>query len=131
MVGSFAEEMYKIMELFLGSLSVQSLDSPLPGTNLTAEDNNNCIPKEFSGLLSAISSSQSVCRVNASTGEPLPIASTLFPPAPRTFPWEPRPHHYLLALCAYGRTSNNLFCLRRYAAFAALLNRTLIVPVVR
>lgn len=73
----------------------------------------------------------SLCRLNSSSRQPLPITAELFPPAPRVFSWDPVPGRYLLALCAYGRTSNNLFCLRRYAAFAALLNRTLIVPTLR
>ncbi|GJP56104.1 hypothetical protein CLOM_g15160 [Closterium sp. NIES-68] len=42
--------------------------------------------------------------------------------------WEPREDRYLLALCFYGRLSNQEVCMRSYLIFAALLNRTLLVP---
>ncbi|CAI7790791.1 unnamed protein product [Closterium sp. NIES-54] len=42
--------------------------------------------------------------------------------------WEPQADRYLLALCFYGRLSNQEECMRSYLVFAALLNRTLLVP---
>ena len=89
---------------------------------------------DFLDALSAVTHVPPLCRLNAS-GQPSAVADELFPPSPSPslspLPWTPSPHRYLLALCVFGRTSNHLLCLRRYAAFAALLNRTLIVPVVK
>ena len=43
--------------------------------------------------------------------------------------WRPVPGSFLLAMCAYGRGTNRLLCLRHYILAASLLNRTLIVPL--
>ena len=98
----------------------------------------SCIPLGLSSFLSSLTftlspspSSTTSCRNDPSTGLPAPLSAELFPPSPSPLAWEPSPHRYLLALCVFGRTSNHLLCLRRYTAFAALLNRTLIVPVVK
>ncbi|GJP35209.1 hypothetical protein CLOM_g19718 [Closterium sp. NIES-68] len=42
--------------------------------------------------------------------------------------WRPVKGRYLLALCTYGRLSNQEACLHMYLALAALLNRTLVIP---
>ncbi|CAI7760574.1 unnamed protein product [Closterium sp. NIES-53] len=42
--------------------------------------------------------------------------------------WRPIKGRYLLALCTYGRLSNQEACMHMYLALAALLNRTLIIP---
>ncbi|CAI5958865.1 unnamed protein product [Closterium sp. NIES-64] len=42
--------------------------------------------------------------------------------------WRPVKGRYLLALCTYGRLSNQEACMHMYLALAALLNRTLIIP---
>ncbi|CAI5493364.1 unnamed protein product [Closterium sp. Naga37s-1] len=42
--------------------------------------------------------------------------------------WRPVKGRYLLALCMYGRLSNQEACMHMYLALAALLNRTLIIP---
>ncbi|GJP78546.1 hypothetical protein CLOP_g8837 [Closterium sp. NIES-67] len=90
------------------------------------------LPPHLSLLLSHLTPSHlpPVCRTNPITHSLSPITSSLFPPPPRLIPWTPHPHRYLLATCSYGRTSNHLLCIRRYLAFAALLNRSLLLPVV-
>ncbi|CAI7789545.1 unnamed protein product, partial [Closterium sp. NIES-53] len=42
--------------------------------------------------------------------------------------WSPPKNRYLVALCVYGRLSNQEQCLRNYLIAAALLQRTLIIP---
>lgn len=45
-----------------------------------------------------------------------------------TLPWAPEAGRYLFPLCQYGRLSNQQQCLRKYFWYAALLQRTLILP---
>ncbi|CAI5484800.1 unnamed protein product [Closterium sp. Yama58-4] len=42
--------------------------------------------------------------------------------------WSPPENRYLVALCVYGRLSNQEQCLRNYLIAAALLQRTLVIP---
>ena len=115
-----------------GTLSPSSAQGRAVNASATHIDNaSSSGVNNFLDALSAATQVPPLCRLNAS-GQPSAIADELFPPSPSPSPyplaWEPSPHRYLLALCVFGRTSNHLLCLRRYAAFAALLNRTLIVP---
>ncbi|CAI5532150.1 unnamed protein product [Closterium sp. Naga37s-1] len=90
------------------------------------------LPPQLSLLLSHLTPLHlpPVCRTDPTTHSLSPISASLFPPPPRLIPWNPHPHRYLLATCTHGRTSNHLLCIRRYLAFAALLNRSLLLPVV-
>lgn len=42
--------------------------------------------------------------------------------------WKPRRDRYLFAICTSGQMSNHLICLEKHMFFAALLERTLILP---
>ncbi|KAG0609703.1 hypothetical protein M758_7G007700 [Ceratodon purpureus] len=43
-------------------------------------------------------------------------------------PWQPRKGRYLVMICTSGQVTNHLMCLRKNMYFAALLNRTLVLP---
>lgn len=43
--------------------------------------------------------------------------------------WNPTPGKYLLAICPMGQMSNRIMCFQLYLGMAALINRTLIVPM--
>eukprot|EP00897_Mesotaenium_endlicherianum_P002671 jgi/Mesen1/2431/ME000157S01567 len=45
-----------------------------------------------------------------------------------TLVWQPEPGKYLLAICSFGDLEDQLGCMSTYFLFAALLNRTLVVP---
>eukprot|EP00271_Cylindrocystis_brebissonii_P012224 TRINITY_DN3042_c0_g1_i2.p1 TRINITY_DN3042_c0_g1~~TRINITY_DN3042_c0_g1_i2.p1 ORF type:complete len:624 (+),score=43.55 TRINITY_DN3042_c0_g1_i2:135-2006(+) len=49
-------------------------------------------------------------------------------PPEAIIPWRPRPNRYLVAICSHGQMGNRLACLRKYVIFAALMNRTLVIP---
>lgn len=46
----------------------------------------------------------------------------------KTLTWTPRPDKFLVAICHTGKPVNQNSCLAQYFAYAALLNRTLVVP---
>eukprot|EP00271_Cylindrocystis_brebissonii_P012225 TRINITY_DN3042_c0_g1_i3.p1 TRINITY_DN3042_c0_g1~~TRINITY_DN3042_c0_g1_i3.p1 ORF type:complete len:624 (+),score=34.09 TRINITY_DN3042_c0_g1_i3:250-2121(+) len=57
------------------------------------------------------------------------IDNSCYGPSPDTLiPWRPRRNRYLVAICSHGRMGNRLMCLRKYVVFAALMNRTLVIP---
>ncbi|GJP35210.1 hypothetical protein CLOM_g19719 [Closterium sp. NIES-68] len=59
---------------------------------------------------------------------PYPPAQQIDLSQPKIESWTPRKNRYLLALCVYGRLSNQEQCLRNYLIVAAILQRTLIIP---
>ncbi|OAY64449.1 hypothetical protein ACMD2_04351 [Ananas comosus] len=46
----------------------------------------------------------------------------------RTIEWRPKKDRFLFAICLSGQISNHLICLEKHMFFAALLDRTLILP---
>lgn len=42
--------------------------------------------------------------------------------------WQPRSNRFLLAICVSGQFSNRLICIEKHMLYAALLNRTLVLP---
>ncbi|KAJ0960563.1 hypothetical protein J5N97_001556 [Dioscorea zingiberensis] len=46
----------------------------------------------------------------------------------RAIEWRPRKDRFLFAICTSGQMSNHLICLEKHMFFAALLERTLILP---
>ncbi|EFJ28013.1 protein-O-fucosyltransferase-like protein [Selaginella moellendorffii] len=46
----------------------------------------------------------------------------------KLFQWQPREDRFLLVICTSGQISNHLICLEKHMFFAALLDRTLVLP---
>ncbi|CAI7902296.1 unnamed protein product [Closterium sp. NIES-53] len=59
---------------------------------------------------------------------PYPSAQQIDLNEPKIESWTPPKNRYLLALCVYGRLSNQEWCLRNYLIAAAILQRTLVIP---